>query len=239
MLTSLPPLPNKPRRPRRLWWLVGAGGALAILLLILLTGGNDGQHPAPAVTPDTPHVPGPPWRHGPGAARFTIVVYADLECPFCQSYVPLLREWIDAQSDINLQWHHLPLAAHEPAAGAAARWVECVGEAHGHARFWDAVSWVYQHTRGSGQGLPPGVDYPEQDQTVRACQQSERPAAAVAAQTEQARREGVEGTPSLRLIDHASERAMTLTGPVQGDALLSALDLLASPFTAEEKPDAP
>ncbi|VFR39790.1 Protein-disulfide isomerase [plant metagenome] len=239
MLTSLPPISSKSRRRRA---RIAIGAVLAAILLaalVLVLVAQSGDPTARDVTaPAAQHPPGPPWRHGPGTARFTIVVYADLECPFCQSYVPVLRAWVDTQPDVNLQWHHLPLAAHDPMAGEAARWAECVGETFGHAHFWDAATWFYQHTRGSGQGLPPGVEYPEQDQAVRTCLESERPAAAVAAQAEQAHREGVEDTPSLRLTDQATDRAMTLTGPVQGDALLSALDLLASPLTAEEKPDA-
>ena len=163
-----------------------------------------------------------------------MIVYADLECPFCQSYTPELQQWIASQHDVNLQWHHLPLSIHQPAATQQALWIECVGEAIGHAGFWDAVSWVYAHTRSDGLGLPPGVAYPEhgspeQQQAVRACLASERPAAVVSAQAQEARQAGVDATPSLRLIDHASERSMLLSGPVIGDALLSALDLLSSP----------
>jgi hypothetical protein len=61
---------------------------------------------------------------------------------------------------------------------------------------------------------------------------STQPAAMVSAQAQEAMQAGVNATPSLRLIDHTSERSMMLTGPVVGDALLSALDLLTSPDTA-------
>jgi protein-disulfide isomerase len=180
---------------------------------------------------------GPPWRYGNPDARFTVVVYADLECPFCQSYTPALRQWIDTQTEVNLQWHHLPLPMHQPTATQHAIWVECVGGTLGQAGFWDAVSWVYAHTRSDGQGLPPGVTYPaqglpEQQQSVRACMDSAQPAAMVSAQAQEAMQAGINATPSVRLIDHTSERSMMLTGPIVGDALLSALDLLASPDSA-------
>ncbi|MBJ7223556.1 MULTISPECIES: DsbA family protein [unclassified Brenneria] len=239
MLTSLPPLSSRSRRRRRTLFVTGAVLAailIAALLAALLAGSRTPAAKDVAVSVEQPP-PGPPWRHGPVTARFTIVVYADLECPFCQAYVPVLRAWIDTQPDVNLQWHHLPLSLHEPAAGAAARWAECVGEAFGHARFWDAVIWFYQHTRGSGQGLSPGTEFPERDQAVSACLASEHPSLAVATQVSQARDDGIDGTPSLRLIDHDSQRTMTLAGPVVGDALLSALDLLASPISDEEPAD--
>ncbi|MEI0762843.1 disulfide bond formation protein DsbA, partial [Pseudomonas aeruginosa] len=64
-------------------------------------------------------------------------------------------------ADVALQWHHQPLAAHEPAASAEARLAECAAEAGGHAAFWQAVEWVYAHTRSDGLGLPDGLRYPE------------------------------------------------------------------------------
>jgi protein-disulfide isomerase len=180
------------------------------------------------------HPSGPPWRYGNPDARFTVVVYADLECPFCQSYTPALRQWIDTQTEVNLQWHHLPLPMHQPTAMQHAIWVECAGATLSQTGFWNAVSWVYAHTRSDGQGLPPGVTYPvqgssEQQQSVRACVDSAQPADMVSAQAREAIQAGVNATPSLRLIDHTSERSMILTGPVIGDALLSAIDLLALP----------
>ena len=39
---------------------------------------------AAQVEPDSPAPAGLPWRYGRADARFTVVEYADLECPFCQ-----------------------------------------------------------------------------------------------------------------------------------------------------------
>src|SRR6266851_99555 len=67
---------------------------------------------------------GPPWIYGTEGARFTLVEYADLECPYCQAYFPILRRWIDAHPEVNWQWHHLPLSVHEPATSREARIAE-------------------------------------------------------------------------------------------------------------------
>lgn len=41
---------------------------------------------------------GPPWIYAPrDDARFTITLYADLECPYCKAYLPVLKTWIDRQ----------------------------------------------------------------------------------------------------------------------------------------------
>ncbi len=52
--------------------------------------------------------------------------------------------------------------------------------------------------------------------------------AIISAQANEARHAGVSATPTLHLIDHDSGLSLTLPGPAEGDALLSALDLLAS-----------
>ncbi|MEW6312564.1 MAG: thioredoxin domain-containing protein [Pseudomonadota bacterium] len=182
----------------------------------------------------------PPWRYGRPDARFTVIEYADLECPFCRAYFPVLKRWIDVHPEVNWQWHHLPLTTHEPAASTNARLVECVGEAGGPAAFWQAVEWVYAHTRGDGQGLPDGLSYPGITPTARQCLDSERPETLIRTQSASAAQEGIKVTPTLRLQDRQSGKTLLLHGPVEGDALLSAIDLLsASGTTAPETKEGP
>ena len=187
----------------------------------------------PAPTPASATTTGPPWRYGRDDARFTVVEYADLECPFCRAYFAVLKRWIDAHPDVSWQWHHLPLPLHEPAASAGARLVECVGEAGGQAAFWQAAEWVYTHTRGDGQGLPEGLRYPDLTPAAQQCLDSDRPDALIRAQSASAAQEGIKVTPTLRLQDRQSGKTLLLHGPVEGDALLSAIDLLAASAAAE------
>ncbi len=132
-------------------------------------------------------------------------------------------------ADVALQWHHLPLAAHEPAASAEARLAECAGEAGGHAAFWQAVEWVYVHTRSDGQGLPEGLRYPDLDASHRTvhCERAARCGRFVP-KLRKPRSSGVTATPSLRLHDRETGKAILLQGPIEGDALLSAMDMLAA-----------
>jgi len=175
--------------------------------------------------PETHH---PPWRYGAVDARFTVVFYADLECPYCKDYSPQLQRWIDTQKDMNLQWHHLPLPMHEPAASQAARWVECVGKTGGNAAFWSAVQWVYANTRSDGRGVPDWGAFPGTNAALKACAAREAIAAAVKAQADEAFASGITATPSLRLVDNASGQSMVLPGQVPGDVLLSAIDMMAA-----------
>ncbi|CAB3647763.1 thioredoxin domain-containing protein [Achromobacter pestifer] len=224
-------MPNAPRtRSSYRRWLLPLATVVGLLAALVLWSLPHLSHDPRSAAGDTTeqHPPGPPWRYGQADARFTVIEYADLECPYCQAYAPVLRKWIDQHPDVSLQWHHLPLPMHEPMATRLARLAECVGEAQGHAGFWKAVTWIYQHTRSDGQGLPAGLDYPDQDQVVQACLASERPDVIIRAQADEARQAGVMATPTLRLLDHKSGQSLIVAGPAEGDTLLSALDLLAA-----------
>ncbi|MBS0598529.1 MAG: disulfide bond formation protein DsbA, partial [Proteobacteria bacterium] len=94
--------------------------------------------------------------------------------------------------------------------------------------FWQAIEWVYAHTRSDGLGLPEGLRYPGLNPAVEQCLASERPETLIRAQAEEATKGGVTATPSLRLHDRQTSQAILLQGPIEGDALLSAMDMLAA-----------
>lgn len=217
------------RRNRRLRWPWVLAAALVALLLIWLVSRSPGESPpqSPALVSMT-QPSGPPWQMGNPEGRFTLTLYADLECPFCREYFPQLKRWVGNNTDVAMQWHHQPLAAHEPAASAEARLAECAAEAGGHAAFWHAVEWVYAHTRSDGQGLPDGLRYPESTPAVEQCLTSERVDPFIRAQAAEATKSGVTATPSLRLLDRQTGQSILLQGPIEGDALLSAMDMLAT-----------
>ncbi|MGQ0697488.1 MAG: DsbA family protein [Panacagrimonas sp.] len=219
--------------------LVAAVGAAGWLLLPASDAPSEFTHLV-MDEPEPPKPAGPPWLYGRSDARFTVIGYADLECPYCRAYFQVLKRWIDAHPEVNWQWHHLSLAMHEPAATAGARVAECAGEIGGHAAFWQAVAWLYGHTRGDGQGLPAQLRYPDLTPAMQQCLDSERADAVIHAQATEAAQSGIAATPALQLRDRESGRTLLLHGPVEGDALLSAVDLLAAgSTTASESLDSP
>lgn len=50
----------------------------------------------------TPSYTGP-WVYGSPNARWTVTEFADLECPYCKTYTPALKSWIQRQKDINMR----------------------------------------------------------------------------------------------------------------------------------------
>jgi len=217
-------------------------GTLAVVLLLgaafagwhfsgtTSTPGNGGRYDSALPAPAS----GPPWIYGqqPGA-RFVITFYADLECPHCKSYFPMLRSWIDLHPRVELRWHHLPLAFHEPAATRLAVAAECIGEIGGHAAFWDTVAWIFLHTNGDGRGLPDSAAIPGMAPAVEACIGSERPKDIVREHVRLATEEGIDATPTLKLEDRTTGKQLVLAGAVEDDALLSALDLVSNDDESE------
>lgn len=215
------------RRRRTRWSWVLTAGSLALLLAGFLFRPS-GEPALPSAPVSGSPLAGPPWLLGNPDGRFTLTLYADLECPFCKAYLPVLKRWVDNHADVSLQWHHLPLAAHEPAASAEARLAECAAESGGQAAFWQAIGWIYAHTRSDGQGLPEDLRYPGLTPAIEQCLASERPDAVIRAQAVESAASGVTATPSVRLRDRETGKAVLLVGPIEGDALLSAMDMLAT-----------
>ncbi|WP_236872522.1 DsbA family protein [Burkholderia pseudomallei] len=192
------------------------------LLAVIATLVGGVRHRSPSATAATP-----PWVYGNAQARYTLIEYADLECPYCKAYFPVLKTWIDTHPEVNWQWQHRPLAIHEPAATREARLAECAGRTNGNAGFWRAVTWIYANTRGNGDGLPASMPYPDTSPKLKACLENADVGKAIQAQTEAAGRAGIEATPTVKLVDRSSGKTLVLEGAVDGDALLSAMDWLA------------
>lgn len=221
------PWRTAPRVRRRVVLSIVVG--IAFLTGVVTLVGVRHRSPSPSTTT-------PPWVYGNVHARYTLIEYADLECPYCKAYFPVLKAWIDAHPEVNWQWQHRPLAIHEPAATRDAWLAECAGRTNGNEGFWQAVAWIYANTRGNGEGLPASAAFPETSPKLKACIDNPAVGDAVQAQTEAAGRAGIEATPTVKLLDHASGKAIVLEGVIEGDVLLSAMDWLANSSQTKAPP---
>lgn len=178
--------------------------------------------PEPDVVATSDAAPaGPPWRYGPADARFTFELYADFECPYCRQFVPGFLRWVDRQQDVAVEWRHLPLAIHDPAATDQAIIAECAGRRGGHAAFWTTVRTLYQRGRSAAPPSQPQTD-------MKTCLTNESARTAVHADAQAAAAAGITVTPALRLRDARTGQHVTLYGMADEPALLSALDAVAS-----------
>jgi len=171
-----------------------------------------------------------PWVYGTAGARWTITEFADLECPYCKTYTPVLKSWVQQQKNVNLQWHHLPLGFHGSTAVHEARRAECAGKLGGSGAFWQAVDQTFVRTRSNGQGFDGNLDVAGIDsRELESCSVNDMQVALhVGQQAREATSLGVEATPSLMIRDNTTGKSVKLEGPVDGVTLLSAIDWLVN-----------
>lgn len=81
--------------------------------------------PAPKVVPSD-HVRGNP------NAKYTVIEYADFQCPFCAQFHQSMRTIIN-EADVRWVYRHFPLSNH-PFAPKAAEASECAGD---QGKFWE------------------------------------------------------------------------------------------------------
>ncbi|MFJ2456529.1 DsbA family protein [Pseudomonas protegens] len=176
-----------------------------------------------------------PWLLGPADARWTIVEFADLECPYCKTYTPELKHWVIQQENMNLQWHHLPLPRHGPTAIEQARTVECAGVIGGGQAFWSAIDQAFQRTLSNGQGFTKSIQVEGVDgQALARCAVTNTAVKdRVHQQYREALEQGVTATPTLLIRDNITGRSIKIEGPADGTTLLSAVDWLTQVPTSK------
>ncbi|MHC8285599.1 DsbA family protein [Pseudomonas sp. XS1P51] len=117
---------------------------------------------------------------------------------------------------------------HEPIAIREAQFAECMGQVNGRSAFWEAIDWIYQHTRGDGLGIPDSTPYPDLSPSIQTCLDNGRTNAVIQTRAREGSQAGISATPTLMIRENQNGQELILPGPVEGDALLSALDLLTA-----------
>lgn len=76
-------------------------------------------------------------------AATTLVVFADLTCPYCREYHKNLEELMSTRADkMRLVWKHLPLSLNNVDSISSATAAECAGE---QGKFFEYVSQLYKN----------------------------------------------------------------------------------------------
>jgi protein-disulfide isomerase len=156
--------------------------------------------PAPEVVP-IDHVLGNP------DAKYTIIEYTDLQCPYCAR----LHEAISAvmkQADLRLVFRHFPLSSH-PFARKAAEASECAGE---QGKFWEYIDALFAL---KGNMTDPTFGKLAQDlkldtHSFGLCLNSGKFAAVVAAQRDEGVKKKIRVTPTFWLNNKRYEGSVPI-----------------------------
>lgn len=156
------------------------------------------------------------YMEGNTNARFTIVEYSDIECPFCKQHNAngtLDKVLATYPKDVNVVFKHFPLSFH-PHAQKAAEAAECVGELEGQEAFFSFLNAAFALSDLSEASLTStaktiGAD----EKKFTECLTSGKFAAKIAAQqNEGATLFSVNGTPGNVLIDNESGKYVVIAG---------------------------
>ncbi len=155
--------------------------------------------------------------YGDPAARFTLIEFGDVECPYCRRFHDTVREIIDAAAGrVNWRWKHLPLAFHDPAARREALAAECIAVRKGNRAFWVFLDELFRATRGGGGGVADldslAVGVGAERDAFRACLVSGRHEEKLRRDREEATALGITGTPATLIVDHRSGGRRLLGG---------------------------
>lgn len=87
------------------------------------------------------------WMRGSSTATIILLVYSDLDCPFCRNYYATINKLYNENSGkIRLVYRHFPLTTLHPEAGRKAQALECVGEQGGNTKVWAFLDKYYAST---------------------------------------------------------------------------------------------
>lgn len=137
-----------------------------------------------------------PFTRGPAEAPVTIVEFSDFQCPYCRNVQPTLKRIAESYGDkIRLVFKHLPLTDIHPRALPAALAAFCAGEQGAFWQYHDALfasddlspEWLGQTAARLGLHPP----------RFESCLGSEKARAAVLGDAQEARRLGINGTPTF------------------------------------------
>lgn len=166
--------------------------------------------------------------YGNPNARFSIVTFSDLECPFCKRFHTVPKEVVDAaDGQVNYEFKHLPLDFHNPAALNGSIMAECIAKEKGNKHAWAFLDQYFQHTKANGSGVSDldelGKGFGITSSQIAACKKDLTIANRITEDLEFASTAGVSGTPSSFVVDTVGGQSIQIGGAQGADVFANAI----------------
>lgn len=167
-------------------------------------------------------------------AEVSVIVYTDLECPFCKRFAGVPEQAI-ARFDgkANVVFRHYPLDFHGENAKRGAYYAECVGRQAGSKAFFAFANDWFKQTVSNGKGLERG------DAQIRelaasagvkdiaaldACAKDPAVAQLVQDDMVDGTRGGITGTPGVIVRNNRTGLSLSITGAVPAQRVEQAIE---------------
>ena len=166
--------------------------------------------------------------YGKEDARYSLVVFSDIECPYCKKYHKTPKNVVDKYpGHVNWQFKHFPLGFHDPVAGVEAIATECAAEVGGNRAFWVFLQQMMDETKGNGQGAGDLQTIAERigldgEKFVR-CVREGKHRETIDKHIAKGKELGVNSTPVTFLVDNKTGKNIMLKGMVSEGNVLGAL----------------
>ena len=165
----------------------------------------------PDPTPSTPR--SDEHRLGKADTPYSLIVYTDLECPFCKQAYPIEKSFIEQNSDISLVYRHFPLETIHPDAFKLALMTECAYEQKGESGFWNSVETILSSSELKGLETK---DYANllglKSDDLEKCLSQESIAEKVKKSKEEGIAANIQGTPALFLYSQKTNKFKFIDG---------------------------
>ena len=183
--------------------------------------------------------------YGNPSARFTLINYSDLECPFCKRFHETPKYLVDSAKNgmVNWEWRHFPLSFHEPMASKAAMMGECVAQQKGSKGFWAFTEYWFTNSAGNGKGFAGSDKIPElfglNKAQYDACLTDPVIIKKIKDDMQAGNVAGVTGTPATVVIDNETGKTETIVGAQPFAKFVQVIEGMAHPERAQAQETAP
>ena len=173
------------------------------------------------------------FTYGDNSARFTLMMFSEIECPYCLRFHSTPRQLVDSSNgNINLKWMHFPMPFHNPAAKNEAMVAECIAEQKGNKGFWVAIDELFNLSQGNGKGIKninaiiqvTGANFDLFNQCMKDARYSNK----IEMQINTGKELGVNGTPTTIIIDNQTQKRVTISGAQPAAAITSIISKMIS-----------
>ena len=164
-------------------------------------------------------------------ANISLIVYSDLECPFCKSFHPTVNEILKDYGDkVKVAYRHYPLSFHANAQKEAEA-SECVAELGGNDAFWNFVDKLFERTTSNGTGFaldklgPLAAEVGVNQSQFQSCLDSGKYTQKVQDHFAEGQTAGVSGTPTSFILDEDG-KGEAIVGAQPKESVKAAVDKL-------------
>lgn len=162
--------------------------------------------------------------YGNEKAEISVIVYSDLECPFCKRFDGVPEAAIKQfGAKVNMVWRHYPLPMHGEVARKEAVVAECVAKQAGDEGFFKFIHQVFEKTALNGKGVPNGDEGllslaklagAKDEKAFDACMRDPKMASLVDEDLQDGAKSGVRGTPGTIVRVNKTGASMGVPGAI-------------------------